>query len=231
MAQLSLSPIKPTVEYFERLIAKAIMWKRTERLVTEQQFGGYRANIVAYAIAKISHSTAQRIDLGRVWSEQALDPTLEDCLVQCSHLAWKVLVELAPAGANITEWAKQERCWRTMRDEEWPVPEELSASLVVLAQGGQTPAAPSTPIDDPAVAACAAVAPDQWLALSNWAKETGNLQPWQRKLSYDIGVRMKRGRPPSVKQSRIGVRILEEARRLGFAVSRLRLCSGLFTAR
>lgn len=218
MTQLSLSPIKPGVEYFERLVAKAILWKSTERLVTEQQFGGYRANIVAYAIAKLSHSTAQRIDLGRIWSEQALDPTLEDALIQCSHLAWKVLVDLAPAGANITEWAKQERCWRTMRDEGWRVPEELGASLVVLARGAQGVESTSTPVDDPAVEACAAVAPDQWLALSNWAKETGNLQPWQRKLAYDIGVRMKRGRPPSVKQSRIGVRILEEARRLGFQI-------------
>ena len=98
MTQLSLNPIKPGVEYFERLVAKAILWKRTERLVTEQQFGGYRANIVAYAIAKLSHSTAQRIDLGRIWSEQALDPTLE-----------------APSYSARTSHG---RCWSTSRRPE-----------------------------------------------------------------------------------------------------------------
>lgn len=66
------------------------------------------------------------------------------------------------------------------------------------------------------VTECAAVAPEAWFALSNWAKQTANLQPWQRKLSFDIGTRMARGRPPSVKQALHGKRILDEARRLGF---------------
>lgn len=216
MGLLSQNPVKPSVEYFQRLVAKAILWKRAERLVTEQEFGGYRANLVAYAIAKISHGTAQRVDLGRIWSEQSLHPELEEALVQCSHLAWKVLVELAPHGANITEWAKQERCWRTMRDESWRVPDDLAASLVVLGQRAAEESAVGTQVDDPAIAACVAVAPDDWLALANWARQTGNLQPWQRRLAYDIGVRMRRGRPPSPRQAQYGQRILDEARRLGF---------------
>ena len=79
--------------------------------------------------------------------------------------------------------------------------------------------AAETPVFDPAVEECAGIDPDSWFALSNWAKETSNLQPWQRKLAYDIGVRIKRGRPPSPKQAQYGKRILDEARRLGFSVS------------
>ena len=37
---------EPDAEYLRALVAKAILFKRTERLVTEQNFGGYRANIV-----------------------------------------------------------------------------------------------------------------------------------------------------------------------------------------
>ena len=216
MGLLAQSPVRPTIDYYQRLIGKAILWKRTERLVTEQQFGGYRANLVAYAIAKLSHATAQRVDLVRIWENQAPESAIEDALVTLSHLAWKVLVDLAPAGANITEWAKQERCWRVMRDEAWTVPAEVAAGFVVLGPRIATDGVAPEEEDDPAVAACAALDPDDWLALANWAKQTGNLQPWQRKLAFDIGVRMKRGRPPSPKQARYGKHILDEAQRLGF---------------
>ena len=43
----------------ERLVAKAILFRRTEKIVQQQAFGGYRANIVAYSIA-IGASSAKR---------------------------------------------------------------------------------------------------------------------------------------------------------------------------
>jgi hypothetical protein len=218
MAGLRDRPIKPTVEYFHRLVAKAILWKRTERIVSEQKFGGYRANLVAYSIAKLSHATAQRLDLGRIWTEQALETGLEAALIDLSRITWGVLVEQAPPGANITEWAKQERCWRTMRDQQWRPPDMLEQLMVPLATRGGSlgGAASSSESEDPAVAACVALTPDDWFGLSNWAKETSNLQPWQRKLAFDIGVRVRGRRSPSARQAQYGVRILEEARRLGF---------------
>lgn len=218
MANLRDRPIKPTVEYFHRLVGKAILWKRAERLVSEQKYGGYRANLVAYSIAKLSHATAQRLDLERIWAQQTVEPAVESALIDLSQVAWRVLVEQAPAGANVTEWAKQERCWRIMRDEHWRPTAALEQVMVALAQrGGPSGAKASTAVsDDPAVAECADISPDDWFGLANWAKETGNLQPWQRKLAFDIGVRVRSGRPPSVRQAQYGIRIVQEARRLGF---------------
>ena len=43
-----------TPDYFERLVAKAILFRQTERLVSAQHYGGYRANIVAYTVAYLS---------------------------------------------------------------------------------------------------------------------------------------------------------------------------------
>ena len=72
---------------------------------------------------------------------------------------------------------------------------DVAASLVVLGRPGRY--ATANRHGRSAVAECAASRPDGWFALSNWAKQTDNLQPWQRKLAFDIGVRMKRGaRPP-----------------------------------
>ena len=57
---------------------------------------------------------------------------------------------------------------------------------------------------------------ETWFRVSNWAKETSNLQSWQRGIAYSLGRLATSGRPPSVKQARQGTILLEEARRLGF---------------
>lgn len=43
--------ILPDEKYYQHLIAKAILFRRTEKLVQLQQYGGYRANIVTYTIS------------------------------------------------------------------------------------------------------------------------------------------------------------------------------------
>ena len=53
----------PDETYYQHLISKAILFKQTEKLVSKQQYGGYRANIVTYTLAFLSFKTAQRIDL------------------------------------------------------------------------------------------------------------------------------------------------------------------------
>ena len=42
--------------YFREAVTKAIVFRAVERLVSEQPWyqGGYRANVVAYAIAKLA---------------------------------------------------------------------------------------------------------------------------------------------------------------------------------
>ena len=217
MAAMSRTQAKPGVDEFHRLAAKAILWKSTERIVSGQHFGGYRANLVAYSIAKLSHATAQRVDLTRIWEEQALSEALDAALTGLSHVAWEVLVENAPTGTNITEWAKREQCWKAMRDRLWSIPPTLAAELVSPGQRSTSPTTSTSPAgDDGAVSACLEVEPDGWFAIADWAKQTDNLQPWQRKLAFDIGIRIKRGRPPSLKQAQYGQLIMEEARRLGF---------------
>ena len=54
------------------------------------------------------------------------------------------------------------------------------------------------------------------MALAHWAKETDNLQPWQRSLAFSLGRLAGQGREPSRKQAVQGKKILDEAGRLGF---------------
>ena len=55
----------PTVDenYFHRLIANALLFKTAEKLIGGQAYGGFRAQIVTYTLAWLSHDTSQRLDL------------------------------------------------------------------------------------------------------------------------------------------------------------------------
>ena len=101
---------------YREAIAKAIVLKSVECLVTEQPWyqGGYRANVVAYAIAKLAHDVAQRgesINFERIWRAQGISPVLRDAFVVSGEAVHDVIVNPPEGMRNVTEWAKQQACW------------------------------------------------------------------------------------------------------------------------
>ena len=84
---IRLADQAPTVDtaYCERLIAKAILFRATEKIITAQGFQGFRANIVTYTIARLAHDTGQRIDLDRIWREQKLTLGLTNAIDDLSR--------------------------------------------------------------------------------------------------------------------------------------------------
>ena len=64
-------------DWYREAVAKAIVFKATERLVSNAPWyqGGYRANIVAYAIAKTAYDIKERrcsVDFPKIWRRQAV---------------------------------------------------------------------------------------------------------------------------------------------------------------
>jgi hypothetical protein len=211
--------VLPDAEYFYDLVAKAILFRRTERLIAEQHYGGYRANIVTYTLAYLAHLSAHRIDLDRIWREQGVSEALAESIVEVSRGVQPVLTK-PPGGANITEWAKKEACWERVRDLGLELPELLEPELISLEHSRKSK--PVTGINAPdheereLIEELAKIPGETWFEISHWAKETNNLQGWQRKLAFSLGRLAKQGRDPSRKQAVQGNIILEEAKRLGF---------------
>lgn len=212
----------PTTDigYVQRLIAKGILFKATERIVTNQQFGGYRANIVTYTIAKLCNATAQRLDLERVWRDQGISDALEEALQEISHLVHKVIINPPAGTTHVGEWTKKEACWSRVQEINWTIPSILEKELIDVSKARAvtraTEAAGLTPDEEEMIDQAAAVAAEEWYALARWAKETNNLQGWQRKIAFSLGGVANRGRRPSVKQARQGLLALEAAKSLGF---------------
>ncbi len=125
--------------YFRQAISKAILFRATERLVTEQPWyeGGYRANVVAYAIAKLAHdvtSMSLAIDFERIWTTQRPTTALETALVWAAEATHDVIVHPQGASRNVTEWAKQQACWHAVSELRVNWPEEWLGELLTTEQ-------------------------------------------------------------------------------------------------
>lgn len=221
MLRLAERPRQPDAAYFERLVAKAILFRTTEKLVSAQQFGGFRANIVTYTIAKLSHATSHRVNLASIWRGQRLSEATTEAIVEISHLVFDVISQPPERFRNITEWCKRLDCWKRIEELDWHPSRALDVELVSMGakstatpvdMGSNTPTAEESKLIEQA----SGIEADTWFRISNWAKETNNLQSWQRGIAYSLGRLAKSGRSPTVKQARQGVILLEEAERLGF---------------
>jgi len=213
----------PDEAYYHNLIAKAILFRQTEKFVQKQRYGGYRANIVTYTLAFLSYKTAQRIDLDRIWKEQALTSALEWEIIEISKFVQKLIVN-PPGGANVGEWCKKEKCWQTIRDYEYVISDALQGELISVARptAGSQPATSSiaslTEEDQKLIDEAAAIPAETWFALSRWAKETKNFQPWQRSLLFSVGGVVGRGQKPSIRQAGHAMKAYNEALTKGFSI-------------
>jgi hypothetical protein len=131
--------------YFRRVIARAIIFRATEKLVSDQPWynGGYRANIVAYAIASLNEvcrRLGKFVDFLKVWNLQALPPALRDSLVVAAKYVNDDIIH-PPAGiSNVSEWCKKEQCWTkllgTIDKLEEALTEEFFSDLVSSEEQG-----------------------------------------------------------------------------------------------
>ncbi len=113
--------------WYRVAVAKAIVFKSAERIVSAQAWyqGGYRANIVAYTIAKIAHDVADQeraVNFDSIWQLQSMGAAMDEAVSTAAEQAHKVLIH-PPAGiSNVTEWAKKQACWERVRklSIKWP---------------------------------------------------------------------------------------------------------------
>ncbi len=94
--------------YFKHLVAKAILFKTTEKIFTTLSLSGYRAQSVAYAIAWLAQESDRRIDLNRIWDQQRLSQALCDALAIVCRAAHEHIMSQP---GNLSEASKREPCW------------------------------------------------------------------------------------------------------------------------
>lgn len=167
-------------KYFKELIAKAILFKETEKIVSNldwyKEVKAYRANIVAYTIAIISKYAKDRkmeIDLNKIWNTQRMYDAL---VYQCTITSKEVYDFLTGPREtqNVTEWAKKEKCWSIAQKKEWTFSPGFIESLVQVVKEKKTAITEAT-VDSMEFV----IEKDSefWIQLKNWGKKYLYLTP------------------------------------------------------
>jgi hypothetical protein len=135
-ARWDTNPIVFHEDYFRSVVARILMFRSTERLVSAQPWysGGYRANVVTYSVAKLAEMVArqavgQELDFRRIWLQQGIAPSLVAQLELIAHAMHLVITD-PPAGVqNVTEWSKREACWERARAVDIELLAETASEL------------------------------------------------------------------------------------------------------
>lgn len=105
-------------QYYRDVVAVALLFRHTERLVKQQAWypGSYCANIVAYTVALLQYlvvrdGKSREMDLDEIWRTQAVPAVVSDQLALTARAVLDVLTDPGRGKANVTEWAKSEHCW------------------------------------------------------------------------------------------------------------------------
>lgn len=204
--------------YYHRLIAKAILFKETDRIVMKRNLGGYKANMVSYIISWLSYKTNKKLNLHAIWEYQSISENLNTVVGEMIPIVWKHINTPAKAGMNIGEWCKKQECWLTLKDKFIDV-SLINDDIRSEADGLKDEGADGmdlTAQEVKIIEEAKKVNAETWFAVSKWAKENNKFTPFDRKLAYNLGVLSNRKSALTTKQAKNALRILKQATDDGF---------------
>jgi len=209
--------------YYKEAIAKAILFRATEKIVQSEPWyaGGYRANIVAYTLAKLSYDLARKgysFPFLTVWNEQELANEMVATIKTCAAKVQEVLTNAPPTHSNITEWAKQPACWSKVQEiASQLTPEMLSLST---SSSDRIKEHKEATKDSELVQGIQAQTfvieqgPEFWQEVLTWAQESQSISPKEASI-VGICTRIP-SKIPSEKQCEVALMVLERIKKEGF---------------
>ena len=203
--------------YFMRLIAKLIIWKSAERIISRQNIPGYRANIVTYTLAYLIKYTSNRLNLEKIWDDQKISDTLAETI---DFIAYKVRDHIIKTKYNVTEYCKKEQCWSKIENDlsiKDGFPQILFSELLETSFIGTKTIVPNKK-DQDLIESMAEINYDIWMKISRWGKVTNSLEGWENSICFSIGNLLKKEKKLSQKQAYQGKRIYEKAIKKGFEI-------------
>jgi hypothetical protein len=120
--------------FYKQLVAKAIIFRFLDRnLMKQPWYGGYKANIVTYSIAKLVNMVSSQIlflDLAKIWQKQALSQDLENFLLEIAGEVNNCIQDTPEGITNVTEWCKKNGCWEKVKRIPIELPQAIQDECV-----------------------------------------------------------------------------------------------------
>ncbi len=181
----------PNTVFFEDLVAKLILFQAADKEYGRgaSKTGDYKFLTVPYTLAWLNHVTGGRIDLFKIWKQQAISDALRDTIQRLLPVIDKFLLQNAGTKL-VSERAKQEDCWGDLlampfpNDKRQALLDRLSDDLADahqqrkrLSQDENEMAAEERRQEEESLRGLGAEA---WEAMEMWGRQTGELSPHRR---------------------------------------------------
>jgi hypothetical protein len=180
--------------YYQQIVAMAILWKRTETIVStgrgDWYEGDYRPQIVAYSLSLLFHAlrgAGNEFDLAKVWAKQGIDSMLENCIRNLAIMVQKAILNPPQGMTNVGEWSKKETCWEKIRQHSAPCTQQLEQWIVSKEEFKKTKVeGKKLGMQDDGITLQKTVldltSSGYWTALLKWPQTTDLLPPAERTL-------------------------------------------------
>ena len=131
------SNLKFNEGYYKELIAKAIVFKEIERIISNEEWyqnnKGYRAQLVPYTFSKFVYEASKLrlfLNYRRIWEQQAcLDEYKED-LAKIAKKVYDLFNDPNRQVLNIGEYAKREICWNKLNEKTFELSSTTRSQLI-----------------------------------------------------------------------------------------------------
>lgn len=104
-----------TEENYKRMIAEVILFNSCDRIVANQNFGGFKAQIDYYTVALLGSYYRDHINLDAIWEKQSIEPETELLITDLVYQVWRHFQKPTTPGVNIGQWCKKQECWDLLR--------------------------------------------------------------------------------------------------------------------
>lgn len=212
-------------EYFRTVVAMAILFRQSDKIVRKQSwYRSYKANIVAYAIAKILHTVKKdhpdkSVSFKNIWQKQTLSPAWIHQIEDAAYVMYQHLIDDKRDIENVTEWAKRERCWEAAKKLPYKLQPAFVSELLSQYEASQDK---KNARSDQRLANQLNVlvevveyGSDGWSALMNWLKTHPVCSPSEKNM-IKLAQKMDGGLITSERQCAKLLKILEKCRTEGY---------------
>lgn len=215
-------------EWFKDAIGKLIIFKKTERIVSDAAgswyTGGLRAQTVCYAIAKLVRDVTdagQSLDLRKLWTDQIPPDPLVVVLDRYAQAMHMHLLSPPAGSSNPSEWAKKKPCVDAAMAMDFEFLDPIAG--ILIDSGEQKTRIREGRKDQKLVdgvkaqADTATLGVAGWTAVRDWVRSTKmRLTPTESGI-LDAATRVKL-KPLSEAQSIKAMAVLDRARESGFEI-------------
>lgn len=201
--------------YFEDTIAKAILFRSTEKVygVKPNAIGDMRYISVPYAITLLNRLTNNQLNLFKIWKAQDISLSLKQLLHEMMTAIEAYIKEIAPGGLY-GEWAKKEECWNKINSKKFAF--NLSIINGDLIDKNNPPKRTTISEDDieiqkgqENIQRIKAIPSSIWKKVEDWGRETNNLTNNQQTTAWNISLRIKNNTNLLVNEITNGISIID----------------------